>query len=104
MIKAIETVYIAGKMQDDDWRRSLFDETGYTSSHPHKNNPLTYWNLYGYGDIGSDASWPDRSELTVSGLRYTGPFFVDTNGGHGYSYSEEEGHGGNVESLYQTGP
>ncbi len=88
-MKDIKAIYIAGKMQDDDWRRLCFDRTGLTDSHPHKCNPLT-------AIFTPDEGWPESSDVTVCGLSYTGPFFVDLMGGHGYAYFDDYEHGGNV--------
>jgi len=86
-IKAIESIYIAGKMENE-WRIGLFDEYDPTNDHAHQwgCNPITIE----HGD-----AWPEHSHMHVCGLRYTGPFFVELCGGHGFSYFEGEEHGGN---------
>jgi very-short-patch-repair endonuclease len=91
MVKAIETIYVAGKMQNDDWRLDLFDEYNRSNDHAHQwgCNPLT---------IAYDGTWPEHSHMHICGLRYTGPFFVDNLGGHGFSCFEKDEHGGNINS------
>ncbi len=87
-----KSIYVAGKMQDDDWRRHLFDDSGYENSHPHKCNPVI-----DFDTSFNDEPWPEYG-TTICGLRYTGPFFADNVGGHGFS-GYEDGHGANV-SIY----
>jgi len=91
-MKHIEAVYIAGKMEDDMWRHQFFDAYDAPEDHMYQLqwNPLT---------IGSGDPWPTKSEVTVCGLTYTGPFFVDVYGGHGYGYIDGEAHGSNVEKA-----
>ena len=91
-MKQIEAIYIAGKMEDDIWRHNFFDSYDAHGDHTFQlgYNPLT---------ILQGASWPIQSNVTVCGLRYTGPFFVDVYGGHGYGYMDGEAHGSNVGNI-----
>ncbi len=91
-MKEIEAIYIAGKMEDDNWRHKFFDKYDAPGDHAFQlgYNPLTI----GHGD-----SWPVKGNVTVCGLTYTGPFFVDVYGGHGYGYTDGEAHGSNIEDV-----
>ena len=91
-MKQIEAIYIAGKMEDDIWRHNFFDSYDAHGDHTFQlgYNPLT---------ILQGASWPIQSNVTVCGLRYTGPFFVDVYGGHGYGYMDGEAYGSNVGNI-----
>lgn len=97
-IKAIKSVYLAGKMPGEggrhaDWRDEFFDVNRLEHS---KYSPLFTFNEEWEWEVLGNA---------IHGLSYTGPYFVDNLGGHGYSQTMEEeefspgdcAHGGYVE-------
>lgn len=91
-MKRLEAIYIAGKMEDDEWRFQFFDPHNVPDDHAYQQgyHPFT---------IEHRASWPAKSHVTVCGLAYTGPFFVDVYGGHGYGYMDGDAHGSNIDSA-----
>jgi hypothetical protein len=88
-MKQMETIYVAGKMENDDWRYAFFDVYDAPEGRSYQLgwHPIT---------IEGESSWPVRSKGTVCGLTYTGPFFVDVYGGHGYGYMDGDAHGSNI--------
>lgn len=106
----IKSIYIAGKMQEEDWRLNFFD-TWYTSRYEGDShatqlgiNPVL---------VESNSGWPKNTDPerpawnnldygtgTICGLYYTGPFFVDVYGGHGYGWMENYEHGANIQQPF----
>jgi len=91
-MKKIESVYLAGKMREADWRLGLFDKRVKYDSQLNLDPAM-----------GSTCPWPEYSDETVSGLRYTGPFFVDLCSGHVYAHFEGDEHGSNIRRLHDGG-
>lgn len=95
-MKEIKSIYIAGKMKDTYWRKVLFDKDD--------NPPECLHNEYQVGrhpiTIETGDCWPKKSRLTICGLDYTGPFFVDLYDGHGNDDFGDDEHGDNIDSGY----
>ena len=104
-MKAIKSIYVAGKMENDAWRRELFDP------YPRSDSDHAWQLGYNPVTVSDAARWPRSTDPEtgnlysgnygtglICGLAYTGPFFVDLNGGHGFSYYDGAEHGANVDT------